>query len=303
MARNGRRTDGDSSKSDSGSNPPSVVSTTRGDSASSDGVGGVGGGSGGADGTGSAIAGDSNGSTGSGGVSAIDSGHSVDASTDSSGTGTVAGSDGDGSGDTGRAKRGRPRKDASDGASVVGASDTRVRRTRAPKEIGLGALGLGGERGGNMSDAYISGSRLVFAIPKYAGLGDHWSLDDDEAQDMARAVQAFVKSLPKTQRSRWEKRLEKYWPGINLAMVAGMITVPRVVATVALARMQHEQQLSPSPVPVSQYGAESIARQDVTRIDTRDLVERSTSAHSGTNAAIDSGSVGEIQHADGIASV
>lgn len=146
----------------------------------------------------------------------------------------------------------------------------RVKRTRAPKAVGLSALGLGGESGNlKVKDAYVGGAKLLFSVPKHAGLGAHWKLDDDEADDLGGAIAAFVKTLPASQRKKWEKKLEKYWPGLNLLVVAGMITVPRVMVTQELARMARAQTPSPSP-DASLAGS----RPYPSGVDLRDVVER-----------------------------
>lgn len=185
---------------------------------------------------------------------------------------------------------------------MAGENAVRVRRERAPKPVGLAALGLGGDSGTvKVTDAYTGGAKLLFNVPKYAGMGAHWSLDDDEADDLGQAIAAFVKTLPKSQRAKWEKKLAKYWPGINLMVVAGMITVPRVMATVELAKMKRTAN-TPQPEPSTPYGQASNAGTRPASVDLRDLVERVQNAPSETSAPVSSGGVGEDGRDDGTAS-
>lgn len=168
--------------------------------------------------------------------------------------------------------------------------------------MGFAALGLGGDTGSvKPTDAYTGAAKLLFAVPKYAGLGAHWSLDDDEASDLGGAIAAFAKTLPKSQRKKWEKMLEKYWPGINLMVVAGMITVPRVLVTVELAKMKRAAS-TPQPDTLSPYGNASGTNSRPATPDLRDLVERHQSGPAETGASVPAAGAGEDGSNDGSAS-
>jgi hypothetical protein len=188
---------------------------------------------------------------------------------------------------------------------VAGESAVRVRARREPKTVGLAALGLGGDTGGvKFKDAYSGGAKLLFAIPKYSGLGEHWSLEDDEADDLGQAIHAFVKTLPASARKKWEKRLEKYFPAINLAVVAGMLTIPRAMASVELLKYKRAQlaaQAAENLSPVSPYGAATDAGTRSAHYDLRDVVERHAQGPTESHAPVRPGSAGETGMPDGSA--
>jgi hypothetical protein len=146
-------------------------------------------------------------------------------------------------------------------------------------------------------DAYSGGAKLLFAIPKYSGMGDHWSLDDDEADDLGQAIHAFVKTLPASARKKWEKRLEKYFPAINLAVVAGMLTVPRAMASVELLKYKRAQlaaQHAASLSPDTPYGSASPdAGTRPAAYDLRDVVDRHAPGLTQTDATVRAGGAGE----------
>jgi hypothetical protein len=148
-------------------------------------------------------------------------------------------------------------------------------------------------------DAYSGGAKLVFAIPKYAGLGAHWSLEDDEANDLGDAIHAFVKTLPASKRKAWEKRLEKYFPAINLAVVAGMLTIPRALATVELAKMQRAERVAASLSPSPSNGNSNGAGPVPTAHDLRDVTERYTQGPASNGPSVPTGGAGEVGDDDG----
>jgi hypothetical protein len=208
-------------------------------------------------------------------------------------TGSVGG---DAGGSPARRKRGRPRKDASGNEGVAGTVSVRVKRE--PKTVGLAALGLGGDTGGvKFKDAYSGGAKLLFAIPKYSGLGEHWSLDDDEADDLGQAIHAFVKTLPASARKKWEKRLEKYFPRSIWPSSLGCSPCRAQWRRWSLLKYkraqlaaQHAAKLSPD----TPYGSASPdAGTRPAAYDLRDVVDRHAPGLTETDATVRAGGAGE----------
>jgi hypothetical protein len=75
------------------------------------------------------------------------------------------------------------------------------------------------------------GLQFAYGLPATVGLGDHWALDDDDAQDLAGELRTVLDAFPNATQERIWLLLEKYAPVISLILVWWAITMPKLIQT------------------------------------------------------------------------
>jgi hypothetical protein len=91
----------------------------------------------------------------------------------------------------------------------------------------------------------IGSASLFETIGFFAG--DHWSLEDEEITALARAINGALDTLPGEYYAIIREVVEKWFPWITLAVVAGKITIPRYKYTVELWARGATDQREPKP--------------------------------------------------------
>lgn len=72
---------------------------------------------------------------------------------------------------------------------------------------------------------------FAFAIPALFGMGSHWYLNSEEEKEISEASWLAIKALPKQQRKSFELWATKYLPFVMFALVTGVITGKRIMAS------------------------------------------------------------------------
>jgi hypothetical protein len=95
--------------------------------------------------------------------------------------------------------------------------------------------------------------RGLYTLPKLAGQGPHWPLNDDEAAILAEQLEACLHSLPARQMEKASKFVARVAPWVGLTTTAIVVTYARYAETEKLRRAYAARQ----PIPNGSGQADS----------------------------------------------
>jgi hypothetical protein len=200
------------------------------------------------------------------GIGAIDSGRGDKSSGNASagtseGTGSDSGSGrdniaGTGTG-TGKRKRGRPK-----GSTNRQRNAEDISRVNAPKSIDTSILGTARKRGKrDYTKPFAKSFKLLFELPRYAGYGEHWPIDDPTANELGSKLNECVDAFPAgatTKFAQWfEKYVDRYMPFAALGIVMYAVTEPRIALTKQLIENARQQNNARAPETTARDTASS----------------------------------------------
>lgn len=102
------------------------------------------------------------------------------------------------------------------------------------------------------------GFEAAFALPAFAGYGEHWALDDEESAALSEQGEAVVASMPTAKVLAVSKAIGTWLPAMSLVMTVLVLTKARIEETRrkdALSKQANATRSAPNPPPVGHEAA------------------------------------------------